>query len=330
MTGLAKGLFAGLILTLVASFWPFGGAEWRTGDAQIADYLYEVRPGLHDGRNRTDLTLTTGWRLSSRGTTVAIDMDIVEVESNPLPVYASFRALSPDSNVKARVESVVSRGKGCREVLVSFFYGNRSQPLGEVSYLHVVPGVQVGDEVPVVAGAGKLLDSLARSPWVRLTGDDAADIIALAGNVGSRRIEGPFDVAYDGGTLSIIRIEGEWYRHSPSYAISDRSYDGGDCATTAAHLHQAVPLSTEDHVWRNVDRPGRVNDNGLGYPGGNPHSLFCSDTWVYRLQSSRTTPAASPVLPCAGRGAIQSAGSSWRCKSQLELAGPGSRFTYGL
>lgn len=303
-----NGLVAGLLLMSMVSFGPFGGAENRIGDAQIADYLYEVLPGLHDGRIPIDPTLTTNWRLNSRGTTIAIDMDIAGVESNGLPVYASCQKLSPDPNVKARVNRVVAGGEGCREVVVSFFYGNDSQPLGEVSYLHVPPNVQAGAEIPVISGAGTRLGSLAESPWLRLTGPDADAIIALAGNVGSRRIEGPFEVVFEGRSLSIIRIGGgddDWHYLGP---LSDFS-DGSRCASTGAHLHQAVPVSSGDPVWRNVDRPNSVNDDGFGFPGGNPYSAFCSDTWVYRLQSSFTAPEASPVEPC---GAPQSAPSNLR------------------
>ncbi len=302
MNRLTNGLIAGLLLTVLAALWPFGDAEPRTGDAQIVDYLYEVLPGLHDGRTPIDLSLTTGWHRNSAGNQIATDMDITGVESNGLPVYASFRSVIPDPNVKAWVTKVVSDGIRCSEVVVEFYYGNTSQPLGEVSYLHVSPSVEEGDEIPVTSGAGTRLGALAPSPWLSLTGPDAAEIIALAGNVGAGRIKGPYPVEHDGVSLSIIRIEGGWYRLGP---LTDDS-DGSSCASTAAHLHQAVSVSSADQVWRNVDRSSSLDDDGFGFPNGNVRTVFCADTPVYRLQSSRTAPLATPVEPCDAPGSAPS------------------------
>ena len=310
MSGFARGLTAGMALILLMTFWPLRSGAQPNEDGQDTDFSYEVLPGLHDGRIRVDLVLTTGWHLNSRRTTIAIDTDIAGVESIGLPVYASFRTLTTDTRVKAKVKRVVhGGGANCSEVLVEFYYGNRSQTLGEVSYLHVLPEVEEGEEIPLVSGAGMRIGSLAASPWLSLSGPDANAIVALAGDVGSGRIKGPYDLVFEGSPISIIRIEGRWYRLGE---LSDAS-DGSRCASTGAHLHQAVSVSGTDQVWRNLDRRDRLDDDGLGFPGGNPGTAFCSDTWVYRLQSSGSAPDASPVEPCA---APRSAPSNLRASPQ--------------
>ena len=291
-------LVTGLLLTLLFMFWPFGGGATETGDAQIADYHYDVLPGLHDGRNPINIVLTTGWHKNPAGTIIAIDMDVPGAPTENPDVFASFRSAAPDSNIRAMVDGIVASGVGCREVVVLFFYGNATQPIAKVSYLHVLPGVQVGEDIPVVSGAGTLLGTLANAPWAAFTGDDVAAITALTGDDGKGRYSAVYTVTFEGQEYVIRRFgmdaDSEWYVR----VARDGNSDGADCATFGSHLHQAISVSTADSLWRNVDRDEYLDDDGNGFPGGNPYRPFCSDTWMFRLQSSRTAPLASPVEQC--------------------------------
>ena len=205
----------------------------------------------------------------------------------------------------------------------------RKEDLGEVRYLHTRASWGQQDEptimLPTTAGAvtvtqiGTLLDTA----WIRVRTDDLglaiqAEIAArVADGTGSfvadgvDRVGNIQEVVVDGTPFRVRQIFGEdrldgWYEQSWRAELGEAkpaSTDGADCASTGPHLHQAAPFFDASGLWRNIDRDD-PDDDGFGFPVGQidslPHRVlqFCSDTWVFRLQSSQTAPQASPVQPC--------------------------------
>ena len=314
-------LAVGLAVILLFVFASHSRANPPTADTQDAEYAYDVLPGLHsDQATPVDLDATQGWHSSS----LAIDMVPTSGDTVGSTTFASFHPVTPSSNIAARVDLVVRSGTGCRTVHVQLYRKDSDEPIGTVMYTHVLPSILPGKDVPLSAGASTPLGTLAEAAWVSVSWntDDLgqainAEIQARLNAVGS-------GFTADGvGTVGRIqhvtvnrvryavrqmfgwqesggRSQG-WYEQRWRNAASPGNADGATCPSTSAHLHQAASASSAapSGLQLNRDSAYNLDDDGFGFPAGQLSRLrFCSDTWVFRLQSSQTAPLASPVQPC--------------------------------
>ena len=72
--------------------------------------------------------------------------------------------------------------------------------------------------------------------------------------------------------------------------------DGSKCPTTGAHLHQKGNVGTG-----NLNRAAGDSAKGFPDPGVEPtERKYCSDTWLFKIQSPSTAAVASSVAPCPG------------------------------
>ncbi len=310
-------------------FWLFGAAGLPITTAQDPPlYTYDVLPGIQPGGASTtgtyeaaDVALTQGWHYTRE--------NAIDIGSSPAgtPVYAAIRAIEPDSLVTATVRWSANRN-GCKYVSVTFVRttADSQELLGEVRYLHTSESsdLQDGQAVPLPTTADAVavtqIGSLVHAPWIRVgaRGDDWSSKIAA--EIDRRLTDGvsnPLDkssglgnvqtVTVDGNSFRVRQMFGDWYEQSwrtERERLKLGSTDGPECASTGPHLHQAENLAEGNNLWRNADRAENLDDDGFGFPVGqidhDPHKKlrFCSDTWVFRLQSSQTAPQASPVQPC--------------------------------
>ena len=320
-------LFGAMALLLFLSVTPFASAEPSGGNGQQSEYEYDVLPGIQASGADTatnftpkDLRLTQGWHYWQR--------NAIDIGSSPAgtAVYAVTHAVEPNSQISARVR-VNGTGDGCQHVIVEFVRttSGSEEALGRLRYVHVgrSSSLMDGQVIPLPTMPGSVavtrLGSLLHAPWVPVRSDpwgtriraevnrrldDQADPLHADG-IG--RVGNPQLVNVDGRSFRIRQMFGTtrasgWYEQRWRAALGETSppsTDGADCASTGPHLHQEEVISTGNSLWRNVDRDGELDDDGFGFPVGQLGSLsFCSDTWVFKLQSSLAAPLASAVEPC--------------------------------
>ena len=83
--------------------------------------------------------------------------------------------------------------------------------------------------------------------------------------------------------------------------------DGVNCPTYGDHLHRGADLDSDTSLWRNVDRPTKLDDDGLGFDPiiagyDAPAQAFCSDTWIFKVHP--TVPATTDISPCDAPEAV--------------------------
>ena len=319
-------LAVGLAVILLFVFASHSSANPPTAGTQDAEYAYDVLPGLHsDQATPVDLGATQGWHSSP----LAIDMVPTSGGAVGSTTFASFLPVTPSSNIAARVALAVRSGPGCRAVHVQLYRKDSGEIIGTVIYTHVLPDVRQGDAIPLSAGASTPLGTLAEAAWVSVSWntDDLgqaidAEIQARLNDVGSgftadgvRTVGSIQHVTVNRVRYAVRQMFGwqesggrsqGWYEQRWRNAAPPGNADGATCPSTGAHLHQAASASSAvpSGLQLNRDNTDNLDDDGFGFPAGQLSWLrFCSDTWVFRLQSSQTAPLASPVQPCGAPSA---------------------------
>lgn len=318
-------------------FWLFGATGLPFATAQDPPlYTYDVLSGIQPGGASTmgtyeaaDVILTQGWHYSG--------VNAIDIDSSPkgAPVYAAIRAIDPNSQIIATVSWSVNVN-GCEYVSVTFARTTAAsrEILGEVHYLHtrassdLYDGQSIALPTATNAVAVTQIGTLLDAPWVALKPKDPDELSqAIQAEIAARLTDTADPFAADGvgrvGNVQYVTVTGTeyavrqmfgrlrsdgqlsgWYEQRWRDNEQPDDADGARCASTGVYLHQAENLTEGNNLWRNADRADNLDDDGFGFPVGqidhDPHKTlrFCSDTWVFRLQSSQTAPQASPVQPC--------------------------------
>ena len=326
----------------------------QTADYEY-DVLPGYQPASSESQfTEAELQLTCGWHgtcYEPPDTTLGPAIDISAPTDDP--VYAVFRAVTADSGHSAKVSLVTTDAlyRACREVKVDIREGETL--LGQIRYVHVIGKGIVSGSVPVdfPSSDGEItLDKVAEvarpsNNWTPARAEVIAAIEAQypAGLSPTRirdeepypnRVHIPFDDLEDGQRLWVVNkktIANPEYHEQILYANSD----GIDCPTGGAHVHHWGNV-TLPPVWRNVDycvEAGFVPDEGVegqkcefrwknptdrGFPTGyiSGSEPLCSNTWIFKIQSSTDAPAPSHVVACSNQQiltAVTSDGGSVAC-----------------
>ena len=313
-------------------FWLFGAAGLPFATAQDPHlYTYDVLSGIQPGGASTmgtyeaaDVILTQGWHYAG--------VNAIDIDSSPkgASVYAAIRAIDPNSQITATVSWSVNVN-GCEYVSVTFARTTAAsrEILGEVHYLHtrassdLYDGQSIALPTATNAVAVTQIGTLLDAPWAALKPKDPDELSqAIQAEIAARLTDTADPFAADGvgrvGNVQYVTVTGTeyavrqmfgrlrpdgqlsgWYKQRWSDDEWPDDADGAGCASTGVHLHQAENLTEGNKLWRNADRASNLDDDGFGFPTGQLGARrFCSDTWVFRLQSSQTAPQASPVQPC--------------------------------
>ena len=322
------------VCLVLAWLWLFGAAGLPFVSAQDPPlYTYDVLSGIQPGEDGTtgtyeaaDATLTQGWHYWQE--------NAIDVGSSPAgtSVYAAIRAIELGEEITAWVSWDVN-ANGCEYVSVKLIQvtANSREDLGEIHYLHTrrSSDLQAGqtDLLPTTADAVAVTEigTILNAPWIRVhvrNDDWSSKIIAEIDRRLADGVDDPLEksdglgdiqeVEVDEKTFKVRQMFGAWYERSWREALGESkpaSTDGERCASTGPHLHQVAPSVDNSKLWRNKDSADNLDDDGFGFPVGQIDGLpyrvlsFCSDTWVFRLQSSQTAPLASPVQPCGAPAA---------------------------
>ena len=313
-------------------FWLFGAAGLPFATAQDPHlYTYDVLSGIQPGGASTmgayeaaDVILTQGWHYAG--------VNAIDIDSSPkgASVYAAIRAIDPNSQITATVSWSVNVN-GCEYVSVTFARTTAAsrEILGEVHYLHtrassdLYDGQSIALPTATNAVAVTQIGTLLDAPWAALKPKDPDELSqAIQAEIAARLTDTADPFAADGvgrvGNVQYVTVTGTeyavrqmfgrlrsdgqlsgWYKQRWSDDEWPDDADGAGCASTGVHLHQAENLTEGNKLWRNADRASNLDDDGFGFPTGQLGARrFCSDTWVFKLQSSQTAPQASPVQPC--------------------------------
>ena len=313
-------------------FWLFGAAGLPFATAQDPHlYTYDVLSGIQPGGASTmgayeaaDVILTQGWHYAG--------VNAIDIDSSPkgASVYAAIRAIDPNSQITATVSWSVNVN-GCEYVSVTFARTTAAsrEILGEVHYLHtrassdLYDGQSIALPTATNAVAVTQIGTLLDAPWAALKPKDPDELSqAIQAEIAARLTDTADPFAADGvgrvGNVQYVTVTGTeyavrqmfgrlrsdgqlsgWYKQRWSDDEWPDDANGAGCASTGVHLHQAENLTEGNKLWRNADRASNLDDDGFGFPTGQLGARrFCSDTWVFKLQSSQTAPQASPVQPC--------------------------------
>ena len=240
-------------------------------DTHDEKFRYEVYSGMRPPSDPGEIILTEGWH-GEQFAESALDIVVDGVTTLGAPVYASIKTVQPGSGIIAQIGDRTngdSGEDGCRQVEVVFL--KDGEEIGSITYKHVVPlaSLRVGTSVPLEQRAGNL------APPMHLGGI-------------SQRLHARADESDGPGR------------------------DGAECPSGGYHLHQeASNWERFPHVYRNTPHPsdtditlrygfltvGAGSDSG-GRLAPREYRPFCSDTWLFLIQSSPTAPSPSLVANC--------------------------------
>ena len=306
------GVLAVFLILMLGLINEEGKDSSRTASATATsdDYDYNILSGVQPSGipfAHKDVYLTQAWHYTKGN-----GVDIGSLKGQP--VYAAIRAIAANSKIRATTIWGENPTSQCRYVAIEFFRDNPDGTfvdLGSVKYLHTseISTMIHGESIPLPSVnneiAMKKIGMLLDTTWVEVRDDSWGKKIAMEIHDRVRDTTDSFvadgnpigtvqSVSVDGKNFTVRQLFTVWHEQKWRESLGEKQpagSDGADCPSTGPHLHQEIALLDREYLpnpnislWRNL--------------GFNKKEPFCSDIWIFKLQSSSTAPAASPITTC--------------------------------
>ena len=238
-------------------------------------YEYNVLPGLQTiasslldiALNPIKLTLSCGWHADCTITGDGGGIDIARGAGSP--VYLVFEAVNGAVELEAKTQYIGD--DKCKKIAVEITRKDTSEIVTHLYYTHIIRDELMPRTIKIS----------------RLNGSYTIEKIATVA-------QGSLTADLEGRTLQYWAERGyrtrimERVPYREVHGWNDSTHDNLDCNTTGAHLHQAGDNSRPTDLWRN-----KSDEAGFPPRGTGNGWCFWSDTWLFKIQSSREKPSAT-------------------------------------